>query len=132
MVEDVAGTAANLATIIDPDALSPIPVATGLRCHQMKQSVAIAMLVGGPAGLDRLFKKKRTGTFHGAKQGVVAANPGNIVRPTTPFDMESRIFLSKIFRNLKEFFRALAGIEAVPDALLKQRLKHREIAFANA
>src|ERR1051325_4853065 len=127
MSQDGFESPAEFPAVIGPDAGAPVPVTTRLRAEQMKERVAVARFVRWNSRLDNFLEEVRTGLLHRAEEVVVAAHPGDIVRPTAALHVEPAVFLFQSLDHHGQFLGPAAGLEAIPDPLLKERLQGRAI-----
>src|ERR1700690_577205 len=123
--QNLAAAAANLAPIIDENALTPVAVAAGLGNQQMEQSPAAAMFASRPARFEHLLVKERAQPLHWPHEPFIASHPRNVVGPTRPLHLEARVLLLQLPDHIGKLLGAISGLETVPNPRLKHRLQRR-------
>src|SRR5208337_4665984 len=119
MSQDIGAAAADLAPVVDKNALAPIAVATGLRSQQMEQRFAVARFARGQTGLERLLVEERTQPLHRPHDPFIAFHPRNVVGPTSPYHLKALVLFLQLPDHFGEFLRAVPGVETSPNPRLK-------------
>src|SRR5208282_1298496 len=123
--QDLGTAAANFARIIDESPLTPVAKAAGLGNQQMEQSLAVAMFASRHARFEHLLVEERTQLLHWPQEPFIASHPRNVVGPTSPLHLETRVLLLQLPDHFGKLLGALSGLETVPNPRLKHRLQRR-------
>src|ERR1022692_3227999 len=123
--QDLAPAAANLAPIIDENALTPVAVAAGLGNQQMEQSLAVAIFASRHARFEHLLVEERAQLLHWPHEPFIAFHPRNVVGPTPPLHLEARVLLLQLPDHIGKLLGTISGLEMVPNPRLKHWLQRR-------
>jgi hypothetical protein len=118
---------ADLPAIVGPEALAPVAVATGLGRHEVKEGVAIALLLAGHAGPEDLFAEEGADLLHGPQDIVVAAYPGEVTGPAPALHVEAVIGVLELLDDTGQALGTVAGLHPLPDLALEEGLDHRQV-----
>jgi excisionase family DNA binding protein len=89
------------------------------------------VVAGNPTAQDP-FVEQGAGPLHRHQHLVVAADPGQVAGPAATFHMKAAVLVPQLIDDLGEPVGAVAGCQLLPDAVLVQRLDHRQIARLDA
>src|SRR5262249_40240187 len=116
--QELQAAAADLAPVVGPDPLPPISVAARLGHEEVEERVAVAVLARRDAGARHRFAEQRAQLLHVAQDVLVAADPGDIVRPAPALHVETVVFALEFLDHGRQPLGAGTRAHAVPDPLL--------------
>src|SRR5690606_11883068 len=101
-VQDLARATAELAAVVRPAALPPVPKAARLRAEQVKERVLVARVVRRDAGALDLVVEQGARLLHVVEQRGVAAHPRDVVGPAAALHVEAGALGAQLCHHLGE------------------------------